>query len=93
MTVPLAGWWLRDSSLTTFMFPSWAVIPPGGTVTVRVGTGTDSSYDFHWGLDHALFDNAPGDNRGFGDGAYLFDSQGDLRAWMTYPCQIACVPQ
>ena len=93
MTVPLQGWWLRDSSLTTFMFPSWAVIPPGGTVTVRVGTGTDSSYDFHWGLDHALFDNAPGDNRGFGDGAYLFDSQGDLRAWMPYPCQIACVPQ
>ena len=25
-----------------------------------------------------------------GDGAYLFDPQGDLRASMTYPCRIAC---
>ena len=25
-----------------------------------------------------------------GDGAYLFDPQGDLRAAMTYPCLVAC---
>ena len=25
-----------------------------------------------------------------GDGAYLFDPQGDLRAWMFYPCKINC---
>ena len=27
---------------------------------------------------------------GEGDGAYLFDPQGDLRAAMTYPCLVAC---
>jgi micrococcal nuclease len=93
MTVPLGGWWLRDSSLKTFGFPSWAVIPPGGTVTVHVGRGTNTSYEFYWGRDYALFDNSPGDSRGYGDGAYLFDFQGDLRAWMTYPCYLACAPQ
>jgi micrococcal nuclease len=92
MTVPLAGWWLRDSSLKSYRFPSWSVIPPGGTVTVRVGRGTNSSYEFYWGRYRALFDNAPGDSRGYGDGAYLFDFQGDLRAWMTYPCYVACTP-
>ena len=25
-----------------------------------------------------------------GDGAYLFDPQGDLRAYMTYPCRVTC---
>ena len=25
-----------------------------------------------------------------GDGAYLFDPQGDLRAWMMYPCKVNC---
>ena len=93
MTVPLWGWWLRDSSSKTYKFPTWAVIPPGGTVTVRVGKGTDSSSEFYWGLDRAIFDNVPGDVRGYGDGAYLFDFQGDLRAWMAYPCLVACAPQ
>ena len=38
--------------------------------------------------DAARFDNT-GAN-GVGDGAYLFDPQGDLRAWMTYPCRLGC---
>jgi len=25
-----------------------------------------------------------------GDGGYLFEPQGDLRAWMIYPCLVAC---
>ena len=28
--------------------------------------------------------------RDMGDGAYLFDPQGDLRAWQIYPCLVAC---
>jgi micrococcal nuclease len=90
--VPLGGWWLRDSSLNRFEFPSWAVIPPGGSVTVYVGTGVDASYSFYWGLDQPIFENALQDGRGLGDGAYLFDPQGDLRAWSAYPCYVNCVP-
>jgi micrococcal nuclease len=91
-SLPLEGWWLRDSSLNRFEFPSWAVIPPGGSVTVYVGDGADTSYAFYWGLDHPIFENALQDGRGLGDGAYLFDPQGDLRAWMAYPCYVNCVP-
>jgi hypothetical protein len=28
--------------------------------------------------------------RNVGDGGYLFDRQGDLRAWMMYPCWVNC---
>jgi micrococcal nuclease len=90
--VPLEGWWLRDSSLARFEFPAWAAIPPGGSVTVSVGSGTDTSYAFYWGLDHPLFENATRDGRGLGDGGYLYDPQGDLRAWMMYPCYVNCAP-
>jgi endonuclease YncB( thermonuclease family) len=90
--VPLGGWWLRDSSLNRFEFPSWAVVPAGGSVTVYVGTGADASYSFYWGLDHPIFENALQDGRGLGDGAYLFDPQGDLRVWSVYPCYANCAP-
>jgi hypothetical protein len=40
-------------------------------------------------LDVTLYPNpSPGEEAG--DGAYLFDPQGDLRAAMTYPCLVAC---
>jgi endonuclease YncB( thermonuclease family) len=90
--VPLDGWWLRDSSLARFEFPAWAVIPPGGSVTVSVGRGVDTGSAFYWGLGHPIFENATQDGRGLGDGAYLFDPQGDVRAWMTYPCYVNCAP-
>ncbi len=91
--VPLQGWWLRDSSLARYEFPSWTVIPPGGSISVDVGSGVDSGTFFYWGLDHPVFENATRDGRGLGDGAYLFDPQGDLRAWMTYPCYVNCLPR
>jgi hypothetical protein len=37
-----------------------------------------------------VFENATRDNPDIGDGAYLFDPQGDVRAWMIYPCKVAC---
>jgi endonuclease YncB( thermonuclease family) len=82
--VPLGGWWLRDSALRRYRFPAWARIPAGGTVTFHVGRGTSSGTTFYWGLWAPAFENARGDARGMGDGAYLFDPQGDLRAWSMY---------
>jgi endonuclease YncB( thermonuclease family) len=89
-SVPLDGWWLRDSALRRYYFPPWAVIPPDGNVTLRVGSGTDTDTIFYWGLSDPVFENAKPDGRGMGDGAYLFDPDGDLRAWMMYPCRYAC---
>jgi len=79
----LGGWWLRDSMLRRFTFPAGTVVPPGATVTLRVGPGASSGLTFHWGLRETIFQN-------IGDGAYLFDPQGDLRASMVYPCVVAC---
>jgi endonuclease YncB( thermonuclease family) len=86
--VSLGGWWLRDSSLSRFVFPDWATLPPGETLTVYTGEGTNTWTEFYWGRSSGAFDNLGAD--GTGDGAYLFDPHGDMRAWMTYPCARDC---
>ena len=88
-TLHLGGWWVRDAMLRRFTFPAGTTVPPGGTATLHVGRGTRSGNDFFWGLGTTAFEN-PGDGRDLGDGAYLFDPKGDLRAWMLYPCLAAC---
>jgi endonuclease YncB( thermonuclease family) len=87
-TVRIGGWWLRDSALHRYVFPSTATVRAGGSVTLFAGRGSNSATDFFWGNRKAIFDNE--DGRGKGDGAYLFDPEGDLRAWMTYPCAYRC---
>ncbi len=88
--LPLGGWWVRDSALRRFIIPDWVSVPPGGEVRVRAGYGDDSATELHWGLRSSIFENVTRDERSMGDGAYLFDPEGDLRAWMTYPCREAC---
>jgi len=56
---------------------SWTV-PAHASIYVHVGRGRSHGTNFYWGLGHALFDNT------IGDGGYLFDPQGDLRAWDIY---------
>ena len=88
--VHLGGWWVRDSALRRYVFPDWATLPPGESLTVYVGAGTDTWTEFFWDQRNPIFENPTGGERAMGDGAYLFDPQGDLRASMTYPCRIAC---
>lgn len=82
--VPLGGWWVRDSALRRYTFPRWAKVEPGSSVTVRIGRGGAQGSVFHWGLGEAIFENPVGDGRNAGDGAYLFDPDGDLRASDMY---------
>ena len=88
--LPLGGWWLRDSALRRYHFPDWAVIQPASSIVVYDGVGDDNDTEFYWGLDRPAFENVTRDERSMGDGAYLFDPQGDLRLSMTYPCREAC---
>jgi hypothetical protein len=88
--VALGGWYVRDSSLRRYTFPSSAVAPPGGRVTVNVGTTGDGGSVFAWGLRAPLFDKASGDHQALGDGAYLFDPLGNVRASLIYPCRVNC---
>jgi endonuclease YncB( thermonuclease family) len=84
----LDGWYVRDSALRRFVFPPGTIVPPGGSVRLRVGAAP--APDLSWNLPGAIFDNATFDERAIGDGAYLFDHDGDLRAWQMYPCREAC---
>jgi endonuclease YncB( thermonuclease family) len=87
-SLDLGGWWLRDSALHFLVFPSDTVLAPGATLTVWVGEGLGNAGNVFWGNSAAIF-NDPNDE-GMGDGAYLFDPDGDPRAWMEYPCRVAC---
>lgn len=88
--VHLGGWWVRDSALRRYVFPDWATLPPGESLTVATRKGEDTWTEFFWYQRFPIFENPRGGEKAMGDGAYLFDPQGDLRAWMTYPCRIDC---
>ena len=90
VAVPLGGWWVRDSGLRRYTFPAGAVVPAGGSVTLFVGSGQDTPTRFFWGLPSSIFGDFADDGRWIGDGAYLFDPQGDLREESMYPCLFAC---
>ena len=87
--VGLRGWWVRDSALRRYKFPRGAVIPPRRAIRVRIGSGRNRAKTFHWGLPDPIFENAKR-RHGIGDGGYLFDRHGDLRAWRIYPCRVGC---
>jgi endonuclease YncB( thermonuclease family) len=88
--LPVAGWWVRDSALRRWTFPAGTVVPARGAVQVHVGSGTPTATHKFWGQTTPVFDNPSLDQQARGDGAYLFDPQGDLRAWMIYPCVPSC---
>ena len=79
---------MRDSALHRYTFPDYTTIAPNDSLTLYVGSGTNTWTEFYWRSRKPIFDNIAG--RDMGDGAFLFDMQGDLRASMTYPCRLAC---
>jgi hypothetical protein len=100
--LPLKGWWLRDSWLNWarkpggggrvpgYPFPPGASIPAGGAIRLHVGCGKTSGDDLYWCQKTSAFENVTSDARALGDGAYLFDPQGDVRLSSVYSCVIAC---
>ena len=95
-SISLQGWSMRDAYLRlysfphTFNFPAGAVLGPGQALRVHVGKGSDSPSDLFWGEPDPIFENVKGGKRAIGDGAYLFDPDGDLRAYAQYPCELDC---
>jgi endonuclease YncB( thermonuclease family) len=85
----VSGWRVRDSDLRGYLFPPGTVIPPGQTLTLYVGQGINTTTDLFWGMNKPILDNVRPD-RYLGDGAYLFDLDGDLRAAVQYPCRYRC---
>jgi len=83
--VAIGGWWIRDSGLRRYTFAAGSVVPAHGSVYLHVGKGRDTATHKYWGLTAPVFDNPTDDEQALGDGAYLFDPKGDMRAWMQYP--------
>ena len=88
--VALDGWYVRDSGLRRYTFPGDAVIQPGATVEVDIGREGNGVDVFSWGLRSPVFENVTDDANAMGDGAYLFDTLGNVRASMIYPCRNLC---
>jgi endonuclease YncB( thermonuclease family) len=86
--VRLHGWWFRDSAARRYTFPRSAVVPAHGSLMLRMGRGRGGGDTFYWGLKEPPFENPSYDRRGVGDGGYLFDPRGNLRAWSMYPCLV-----
>ena len=102
----IGGWHLRDSFnrgsySQGFQFPAGTVIRAHREIVLHAGHGTNTATQFYWGLSKPPWENIyPGAFRHRSDGAYLFDKSGvnkttgyhdgDLRAWMQYPCYLAC---
>lgn len=97
-TVNLGGWWVRDSatrpgadrvaSRRGYILPREATVAPGASLVVHVGRrpATPAPRRFYYGRSSPIFENATPGPSALGDGAYLFDPQGDLREWHQYPC-------
>jgi endonuclease YncB( thermonuclease family) len=85
----VSGWRVRDSDRRGYLFPPGTIVAPGATATLYVGEGLNTATDFFWGLRNPILDNVRVD-RYLGDGAYLFDLDGDLRAALQYPCRYRC---
>ena len=90
--VNIAGWTFRDPSLTTagvkseYTFPAGASIPAHRSIQLKVGDGTNTpDKTYFWGQDKPKFENVDY-SRSIGDGGYLFDTDGSLRASFMYPC-------
>jgi micrococcal nuclease len=83
-SVSLHRWWFRDSDLRRFTFPAGTVIAAGDATTLHMGRGTNTRDRFYWGLSTPPLDNISYDDRARGDGGYLFDPRGNLRAFVIY---------
>lgn len=88
----IGGWTFRDPSLSTdgvkteYQFPGTARIPAYRSIQLKVGDGQDvDDVRYFWGHEKTKFENVDY-SRGIGDGGYLFDRDGSIRASFMYPC-------
>ena len=91
--VSLGGWWVRDAAYRGYkahgyVIPAGTSVQPGATLRIHVGRGTNTADRLYWGLGENIVANVTNGSQAMGDGAWLFDPQGDMRAWDMYPCRI-----
>ncbi len=94
--VSLAGWWVRDAAYRGTKAHGYT-FPAGAQVGARragsgsgSGTAPTTTARTTGAWTSPIFANVTGGREVLGDGAWMFDPQGDLRAWYMYPCRAAC---
>ncbi len=89
--VSIAGWTFRHSlhSRGNYVFPAGTTIPAGKSITLHVGSGTNTATRFYWAQSVSVFNNVDR-QRGQGEAGVLLDPQGDFRAWTFWPCRVGC---
>ena len=70
--------WINFAVFLLMPFLSGTVLGRGQSLRVKVGRGRPHGRVFYWGLNRPAFENS-------GDGGYLFDPRGDIRAFQIYP--------
>ncbi|MEX1207436.1 MAG: lamin tail domain-containing protein [Acidimicrobiia bacterium] len=79
----LSGWRLRDASRrTVLVFPNGTTVAAGTGLRVVGGTGSGGGV-LYWGNKAAHLERT-------GDGVYLQDPGDDIRAYVEFPCFVAC---
>ena len=70
-TLTLTGYVIRDNGPQKYTFPKGFKIAPGKTVTIRSGTGKNTSTTLYWGKASFIWNNT-------GDTARLYNDKGKL---------------
>lgn len=70
--VDISHWWLRDSALNFFRFPSDTRLASEEEIVVYGGKGKKTTRKFYWGNKTPILDN-------FGDSVYLVDYFKDIK--------------
>lgn len=68
-TLTLSGYVIRDNGPQKYTLPKGTTLKPGKTLTIRSGTGKNSSSTLYWGKKSYIWNNT-------GDTARLYDAKG-----------------
>ena len=55
--IDLSGWTLADDAGHEYAFPDGTTVAPGASITLHVGSGTDSDADLYWGRASPTLNN------------------------------------
>jgi competence protein ComEC len=76
-SIELSGWTVSDEADHRYTFPAGTTLPPGETLTLRTGRGTDGGGDYYWNSEQPIWNNA-------GDTVFVRTDEGTLVLEVEY---------
>jgi micrococcal nuclease len=76
-SLDVGGWTVSDDAGNTYRFPRGTALPPGETITLYTGSGTDTAAELYWGSERAIWNNG-------GDTITVREETGDVVLEYTY---------